>query len=140
MTYRPDTLDEFAKVLRATGDYRESEFGTEILELLDLREIEEAYGELCGDIEHAAPDSLKDKPLKALEWLTDRSAVLAEIEEQLDDSWRTKDADDEVKALLDFRDDVARIIGAPDKADDETILGELEKLLKKLPPATEYVL
>jgi hypothetical protein len=45
-------------------------------------------------------ESLKNKPEKALEYLRDRSNLLAEIEEILKVSGRMGDIDDEIKKLI----------------------------------------
>lgn len=104
----PETLKEFAEHLRVTGNWREVEFANEILELVHLEEeVAEPYAELVGDVEHLAPDNLKDKPAKVVEWLGDRSAVLAEIEKHLSEAGLDVganglpiDADDAVKDLI----------------------------------------
>jgi hypothetical protein len=75
---RPLTLEEFAQQLRMEGN----EFADEILVLCSLEEeVADPYSELCDDIAHYAPQALKDKPAKAVEWLGDRSNELDEIRE-----------------------------------------------------------
>lgn len=84
---RPETLKEFAELLRINGDYREVEFATEILDLLALEdEVAEPYSDLCADLEHNAPTDLKDSPSKALERLVNRSDMLGEIETYFENS------------------------------------------------------
>jgi len=105
---QPLTLEEFAQNLRVSGDYREMEFADEILMLLDIEaEVAEPYSDLCAELEHHAPDKLKDEPAKMVEWLGDRSAMLEEIEKQLSDEGLDVganglpiDAADAVKELL----------------------------------------
>lgn len=84
----PLTLREFADNLRMSGDWREAEFADEILTLIDIEEeVSEPYGTLCDDLEHYAPEH-RGNPAKALEWVGDRSNLLAEIEEQLKEAGR----------------------------------------------------
>jgi hypothetical protein len=85
---KPHNLEEFAQELRRKGDFREVEFADEIVALLDIEaEVAEPYSELCVDIAHYAKDfSQRDDPAKALEWIGDRSNLLAEIEEQLSEA------------------------------------------------------
>lgn len=99
---KPYTLEEFAEELRRKGDYREFEFANDILALLDIEEeVAEPYSTLCHDIEHYAENfSNPDDAEKALEWVGDRSNLLAEIEELLKASGRTGDVDDEIKKLI----------------------------------------
>lgn len=102
---RPLNAREFAEQLRLEGN----EFADEILDLIDIEEeVAEPYSELCGDIEHYAPDKLKNthnEHARTVEWLGDRSALLTEIEDQLRDDGRepegTQDAGDIVKELID---------------------------------------
>lgn len=99
---RPLNLKEFAEELRRKGDYREVDFADEILALIDIEEeVAEPYSTLCHDIEHYAEKfSNPDDAEKALEWVGDRSNLLAEIEELLKTSGRTGDVDDEIKKLI----------------------------------------
>jgi hypothetical protein len=102
----PHTLEEFAQELRRKGDFREAKFADEILTLMDIEaEVAEPYSELCGDIEHYCPNN--ETPQRALEWLGDRSNLLAQIEEQLKEAGLDVganglpiDADDAVKDLI----------------------------------------
>lgn len=110
---RPHTLKEFAENLRITGDWREVEFADEILELITLEEdVAEPYSDLCSDLEHTAPDDLKDKPAKALERLNDRSHLLGEIETLLKDAGRDGDVDDVVKEMIGTLGDAEDILEA----------------------------
>lgn len=132
---QPLTLKEFAQQLRMDG----CEFADEIFDLIDLEEeIAEPYGNLCYDIEQYAKDfSNPDDASKALEWLGDRSNLLAEIEKALDEDGRTGDTDDQVKAMLETLSNIHDIIGAADTATDE----DLETLIQALaerPAPTEY--
>jgi hypothetical protein len=73
---KPLNLQEFAEGLRLQG----CEFADEILALVALEEeVVEPYATLCDGLDHYAPDGLKNKPERALEWLGDRSAELDEI-------------------------------------------------------------
>lgn len=95
---RPLNLEEFAQQLRLEGH----PFADEILVLTALEEqVANPFFDLCDDLNHHAPDGLKDKPEKQVEWLGDRSHLLAEIEKQLQDAGRDGDADDIVKEMLD---------------------------------------
>lgn len=117
------TLKEFAENLRMSGDWREADFATEILDLLDIEEeVAVPYSDLCVDIEHTAPADLKDNHLKALERLNDRSAILEEIEKALGERTdKPGDADDEVKIVL-------------------GILGEAEDILEAAGwPGTDFI-
>jgi hypothetical protein len=106
---RPHTLEEFAQELRRKGDFREVEFADEILALVDIEaEVAEPYSDLCADLERYAKDfSNPDDAAKALEWVGDRSNLLAQIEEQLKEAGLDVganglpiDADDAVKDLI----------------------------------------
>jgi hypothetical protein len=99
---RPLNLKEFAEDMRRKGDIRDTDLADEILALIDIEEeVAEPYSTLCHDIEHYAKDySNPDDAEKALEWVGDRSNLLAEIEELLKASGRTGDVDDEIKRLI----------------------------------------
>ena len=141
----PLTLKEFAENLRLSGSWREMEFADEILQLITLEDdVAEPYSELCGDLEHAAPDGLKEKPAKALEWLVDRSDMLGEIEKALAEgecdvgsNGNKVDADAAVKELL-------KILGsAEDILEDHgwtsgDFLSGLAKLAENAPTPLEY--
>lgn len=96
---KPLTLQEFAEELWRKGDWREADFGAQIRELLNIEdEVAEPYSTLCDDIEHYCPNN--ETPQRALEWIGDRSNLLAEIEKLLKASGRTGDVDDEIKKLI----------------------------------------
>lgn len=139
---RPDTLKEFAQLLRVRGDFREVEFADEILELVELEEeVAEPYSELCDDLNHHAPEGLKDKPAKALEWLGDRSALLVEIEEQFQKASREGDADDIVREVLDELNNVETIMrehGGWTEGDLQDALFALIKRAGKAPQPLQY--
>jgi hypothetical protein len=99
---RPLDLKEFAEDMRRKGDIRDTDFADEILALLDIEaDVAEPYSDLCFDIENYAKDfSNRDDAPKALEWLGDRSNMLAEIEKHLAEAGHEGDADDAVKAVL----------------------------------------
>jgi hypothetical protein len=84
-TNAPAHLKEFAEDMRRKGDIRDTDFADEILALLDIEaDVAEPYSDLCFDIENYAKDfSNRDDAPKALEWLGDRSNMLAEIEKHL---------------------------------------------------------
>lgn len=111
---KPYTLEEFAEELRRKGDYREFEFADEILALLDIEEaVAEPYSTLCHDIEHYAEKfSNPDDAEKALEWVGDRSNLLAEIEDQLKEAKRPGDVDDEIKEMIGTLADAEAILEA----------------------------
>lgn len=107
---RADNLKEFAQALRVGADNRQADFGTEILDLLDLEEaIAQPYYDLCDDIEYRAPDHLKgdavNKHARIVEWLRDRSDLLAEIECHFKEADLAGDVDDLVRQLLAERPD-----------------------------------
>lgn len=123
----PLNLEEFAQGLRLSGNWREQEFATEILDLLDLEtDVAEPYEELCGDIEHATPRGLRDAmtPAQQLERLTDRCAMLDEIETLLAEANRLTGANGKP---LDFVEAVEALIA--DLPDPEPT---------PAPPITEY--
>lgn len=146
MTYQPDSLEEFAKLLRARGDYREAEFGTEILDLIDLEaEVAEPYGELCDDLDHNAPEELKGKPAKALERLIDRSDLLAEIETKLRDAGflpEGTEIDDALDNALEIVADLEIVMRRNGWKDGEgdliDALDDLAEKVNRAPPALEY--
>lgn len=111
---KPHTLKEFAENLRITGDWRETEFATEILDLLDIEtEVAEPYSDLCCDIENYAKNfSNPDDASKALEWIGDRSNLLTEIEDQLKEAKRDGDVDDIVKEMIGTLADAEAILEA----------------------------
>lgn len=110
----PLTLEEFAQELRRKGNWREAEFADEILALLDIEEeVAEPYGNLCADIENYAKDfSNPDDAAKALEWIGDRSNLLADVEKQIKDANREGDVDDVVRELLGTLDHAEEILEA----------------------------
>jgi hypothetical protein len=101
---KPLNLQEFAEELRRKGDYREVEFADEILALIDIeRDVAEPYSDLCYDIEQHAKNggySNPDDALKSVEWLGDRSNMLANVEKLLEEAKRPGDVDDVIKAML----------------------------------------
>ena len=136
---RPLTLKEFAENLRMTGDYREIEFADEILDLLVLEdEVAAPYSDLCADLEHTAPDNLKDKPEKALERLNDRSHLLEEIEDHLKEAGRepegTQDAGDVVKELLGTLGDAEDILEAAGWPGDGDFITGIQALADRPAP------
>lgn len=95
----PQTLQEFAEDMRRKGDIRDTDLADEILELLDVEEeVAEPYFTLCDDLANYISGNLT--PEKAVEWLGDRSNLLAEIEMLLEKAGHTGDVDDAVKELL----------------------------------------
>lgn len=79
---RSQSLEEFAEDMRRKGDIRDADLADEILMLVDLEaEVAEPYSTLCDDLNSYAPEGLRDKPEKAMEWLCDRSNELDEIRE-----------------------------------------------------------
>jgi hypothetical protein len=132
------TLKEFAEDMRRKGDIREADLADEILALIDIEEeVAEPYSTLCDDLNIHAPTELKDKPEKALEWLGDRSNLLADIEEELKQAGREGDADDAVKEMIDTLADAEKILeehGWP----GTDFLDALENLAENAPTPTEY--
>lgn len=108
---RPLNLKEFAEGLRRKGDIRDADLADEILALLDLEEeVAEPYSNLLVDLENAVPKDLRDKPEKAMEWLGDRSNLLAEIEKALEEAGHKGDADDVIKGLIGTLADAEKIL------------------------------
>lgn len=138
---RPHTLEEFAQELRIKGDWREAEFGMEILDLLALEEeVAEPYSDLCADLEYYAPDGLKGKPEKVVEWLAGRAALLDEIENELKERGRepegTADTADAVREALGTLDYIADTLDVNDAWE-----GDMENSIKRLcerPKPMEY--
>lgn len=101
---RPQSLQEFAEDMRRRGDIRDADLADEILMLVDLEEeVAEPYSTLRYDIEQYAKDggfSNPDDALKAVEWLGDRSNMLTDIEQILEDAKRPGNVDDVVRELL----------------------------------------
>lgn len=112
---RSQSLEEFAEDMRRKGDIRDADLADDILALLDIEaEVAEPYSELCCDIEQYAKDggfSNPDDALKAVEWLGDRSNMLADIEKLLEESDALpktgpnglpikRDTDDAIRELL----------------------------------------
>lgn len=117
---KPFTLEEFAQEMRRNGDIRQADMADEILMLLDLEEdVAEPYGNLCDDLNSAAPEGLKDKPEKQMEWVIDRSNLLQDIEKELDEDGRTGDTDDQVKALLETLGNIREIVGLEGGTDED---------------------
>lgn len=136
---KPLNLEEFATELRRKGDWRESEFGDEILTLIDSEPELEFLDELRGDIAHYAKEfSNPDDASKALEWVGDRSNLLGEIEKALDKDGRTGDVDDQVKALLDLVENIRTILLLPDEATDEDMETAIQGLMDREPKTLEY--
>lgn len=134
---RPLTLEEFAQALRMEGN----EFADEILDLCHLEEdVADPYGEFCDDLAHYAPEH-RGNPSKALEWLGDRSQMLAEIETHLENSSiGPGDADDLVKQTLDELGSVEEIMrehGGWTEGDLQDALFALIERASKA-PAMEY--
>jgi hypothetical protein len=135
------TLEEFAQALRVGGDNQQADFGTEILELVDLEAaVAEPYSDLCADLEYYAPDGLKGKPEKVVEWLADRAALLDEIEKEL------KERDREPEGTADTADAVREALGTLDYIADTLDVndaweGDMENSIKRLcerPKPMEY--
>ena len=143
---KPFDLKEFAENLRVSGAGREAEFATEILDLLDLEEeVPEPYSTLCDDLEWKAPEALKGKPEKIVEWLGDRSDLLEEIEKELTEAGRepegTNDTADAVKELLETMEQAEAILetaGWPGDGDFIDALQALADRAAKAPPEMEY--
>lgn len=136
----PHNLEEFAQELRRKGDFREVEIADEILALIDIEEeVAEPYSELCGDLEHYAPDGLKDKPAKVVEWLGDRSQELDEVralfsEEELSESGVA----DAMRERLDELEGVTDILKGEGWDGDGDLVEALRHTLASWPPKMEY--
>lgn len=136
---KPLNLTEFAEELRRKGDWRTSEFGDEILTLIDSEPELEFLDELRGDIAHYAKEfSNPDDASKALEFVGDRSNLLGEIEKLLDEDGRTGDTDDQVKALLELVENIRTILLLPDGATDEDMENAIQGLMDREPKTLEY--
>lgn len=99
------SLTEFAHNLYNTGTPRDMEFAKEILILIDF-EQNSRHDEICEDLEKYAKG--QGDPLRQVEWLGDRSNMLAEIEEALTEAKilpdGTDDAADAVKKIIELLD------------------------------------
>lgn len=106
------TLQEFAEDMRRKGDIRNTDLADEILDLIALEtDVAEPYANLCCDLEHYAKDySNPDDALKAVEWLGDRSNLLAEIERLLEKAGHTGDVDDVVKKLCEDLEEARAVL------------------------------
>lgn len=91
---RPLNAREFAEQLRLEGH----PFADEVMDALDSEATVDAYNELTDDLDHYAKS--KGTPARQLEWIGDRSKLLAEIETALGDANRVRDVDDEIKDML----------------------------------------
>jgi hypothetical protein len=110
---RPLTLQEFAEDMRRKGDIRDTDLADEILDLLVLEEeVAEPYSNLCADLEIYAPVDMAERPERAMEWLGDRSNLLADIEKELKEANRNGDVDDVVKELLGTMEQAEAILEA----------------------------
>lgn len=109
---RPLNLQEFAEDMRRKGDIRDADLADEILSLIDLEsEVAEPYSELCDDIAHYAPEALKEKPQRAVEWLGDRSNELDEIRECFSEEAMAESSIPElIKELQDERETIEQLM------------------------------
>lgn len=137
---KPLTLQEFAEDMRRGGDIRQADMADEILALIDIEaEVAEPYSTLCCDIEHYAKDySNPDDAVKALEWIGDRSNLLAEIEKQFEEADRKGDVDDAVKAALGELGEIRDILEAEGWDGEGDIVEALRHTLANWPPKLEY--
>ncbi len=96
------TLTDLAHRMYNTGTPQEMELAKEILVLIDDQRELESLREICEDLEKRAKGV--GDPARQVEWLGDRSDMLAEIEESLTDAKilpnGTDDAADAVKRIL----------------------------------------
>jgi len=101
---KPLNLREYAESLRLQGN----PFADEILRLCDWRqEVEPIYLSLIYSLEYYARGrDVPNDPEKQLEWLGDREKHLQSVEDLLAESGRNRDADDEVRDLIDTHDDL----------------------------------
>jgi len=129
---KPLNLREYAESLRIQGNH----FADEILRLCDWRdEVEPVYSRLIDDLEYYArgrdvPNDLE----KQLEWLGDRSHLLDEIADMLDQSGRNRDVADEVRDLIDTVDILKALLirkGHMEEGDD--IYEAVAQLCDRLP-------
>jgi hypothetical protein len=109
---RSQSLEEFAEDMRRKGDIRDADLADDILALIDIEtEVAEPYSDLCDELNWDVPEGLKDKPEKALEYLRDRSNMLADIEKLIAESDALpktgpnglpikRDTDDAIRELL----------------------------------------
>jgi hypothetical protein len=135
---RSQSLEEFAEDMRRKGDIRDADLADEILALLDIEaEVAEPYSDLLADLEIYAPEGLRDKPEKAMEWLGDRSNLLAEIEKELEEAKRPGDVDDAVKDLLKTMADAEAILEAAGWPGDGDFIEGIQALANR-PEPMEY--
>jgi len=111
------TLTDLAHHMYNTGTPHEMELAKEILVLIDDQKELENLREICEDLEKRAKGV--GDPARQIEWLGDRSDMLAEIEESLTDAKilpnGTDDAADAVKRLIRLAETVAELASRPDE-------------------------
>jgi hypothetical protein len=133
---RPLNLQEFAEELRRQGN----EFADDILMLIDIeQEVAEPYSTLCDDVAHYAPEALKEHPVRAVEWLGDRSNELDEIrgcfsEEAMSES----SVADLIKELQDERENIETVMREHGGWTEGDLQDALFALIDRTPAAMEY--
>lgn len=133
---KPADLREFAEKLYVSAP-RHEEFAKEILDMLDLQE-DSVEAEMIEELEEICPEGFHGKdPLKMIEYLGDRDAVLMEIDEKIQHSaqemtkWGIQkralaDVDDTVGDLLDMLDCIDAVLRA------EGLDGDIHDMLDEL--------
>lgn len=113
------TLREFAQNLYHTGTTQDMEFAKEIMSLIDFEE-NSRHDEICEDLEKYAKGI--GEPIKQVEWLGDRSNLLADIEQTLENFGHkptgTDDSHDAVTKIceaLDFLQSEIDALNTPDE-------------------------
>lgn len=106
---KPADLREFAEQLYLSGG-PDADFGKEIIETIDEADRTEGYDAIVEDLDKAVPETLKGKEhWRQLEWLTDRSNLLEEIQGDMIPEYAERlkmagidctDTDDIIRALL----------------------------------------
>ena len=137
---RPLTLEEFAQQLRIKGDYRETEFADEILLLIDIEEeVAEPYSDLTAEVEHQVKDAPPmDTPLKAVEWLANRSNMLAGIEKHFEKVDMKGDVDDLTRQVLDELGNIETIMEEHGGWTEGDLQEALFALIERAAPKLEY--
>jgi hypothetical protein len=145
------TLEEFAQDMRRGGDIRQADMADEILALIDIEEeVAEPYGNLCDDLNNAAPKELEDKPEKQMEWVIDRSNMLQDIEKAIEEAAVLpstganglpvqRDTEDAVKELLDMLGKAQDVLEAAGWPGDGDFLEALNGLAERAARAPEEI-
>lgn len=108
---------EFARDLQMQGN----KWAREIVEALEYHpDLQDEYNELCEELDYRAPAEMKGQFLKRVEQLRDRSDMLQDIEEALEEA-----------GLL----EVTHANGTKSKVDPDDAV---KQLIERIQPVREY--